>query len=116
MTRPPARAAFGTTLFLFLAPGVVAGVIPWWLTGWDSDDIWAPVRVLGGALIVVGAAVLLHGFARLVVEGLGTRAPIAPPERLVIGGLYRYVRNPMYLAVGATAYRRAVPGWWPRRR
>jgi protein-S-isoprenylcysteine O-methyltransferase Ste14 len=156
---PRARAAIGTTVFLVLAPGVVAGVIPWWLTGWESDDLWAPLRVLGATLIVAGAAVLLHAFARFVVEGLGTPAPVAPTERLVIGGLYQYVRNPMYLAVGATivgqslllgqlgllayaaafgaavlafvrlyeeptlarrygeqyeAYRRAVPGWWPR--
>jgi protein-S-isoprenylcysteine O-methyltransferase Ste14 len=34
-----------------------------------------------------------------VLEGLGTPAPVASPERLVVGGLYRYVRNPMYLAV-----------------
>ena len=45
---------------------------------------------------------LLHAFARFVVEGIGTPAPVAPPEQLVVGGLYRHVRNPMYVAVAAT--------------
>jgi protein-S-isoprenylcysteine O-methyltransferase Ste14 len=147
-----------------LAPGVVAGLVPWWLTGWRMEEPLSyllPLRVLGGGLLVLGLGVLLHAFVRFVVEGLGTPAPVAPTEQLVVGGLYRYVRNPMYLAVAATivgqalllgqlillpyaaaflvvvaafvhwyeeptlrrqfgeeyeAYRRAVPGWWPRRR
>ena len=45
---------------------------------------------------------LLHAFARFVVEGIGTPAPVAPPQHLVVGGLYRFVRNPMYVAVTAT--------------
>jgi protein-S-isoprenylcysteine O-methyltransferase Ste14 len=53
-------------------------------------------------LIDAGAAVVLHAFARIAIEGLGTPAPIAPTERLVVGGAYRHVRNPMYLAVGST--------------
>jgi protein-S-isoprenylcysteine O-methyltransferase Ste14 len=61
----------------------------------------AAVRILGVALIVLGAIILLEAFARFVLEGLGTSAPVAPTEHLVVGGLYRYVRNPMYLAVGA---------------
>lgn len=99
------RAAVGSTLFLVVAPGVVAGLIPWWLTGWDVErELWAPLRVAGGALTVVSAGVLLHSFGRFVLEGIGTPAPVAPTERLVKGGLYRYVRNPMYLAVvGAIA-------------
>ena len=51
---------------------------------------------------------LVHAFARFVTEGAGTPAPVAPTERLVIGGLYRYVRNPMYLAVIATITGQAV--------
>ncbi len=58
-----------------------------------------PPRVAGAVLVLAGAAVLFVAFARFVVEGLGTPASIAPTERLVVGGLYRYVRNPMYLAV-----------------
>jgi protein-S-isoprenylcysteine O-methyltransferase Ste14 len=154
-------AAAGSALFFALAPGVAAGLVPWWLTGWEAKDTWAPLVAVGAVLVVAGVVVLVHAFARFVVEGLGTPAPVAPPEHLVVGGLYRYVRNPMYVAVAATivgqalvlgrptlllyaaafvaatgafarfyeepalrrrfgaeyeAYRRAVPGWWPRRR
>ena len=94
-----ARAAAGSFLFLILAPGVVAGLIPWWLTGWEVESPPLLVQVVGAILVVAGAGVLLHAFARFVVEGIGTPAPVAPTEHLVVGGLYRYVRNPMYLAV-----------------
>lgn len=106
-----ARAAAGSALFLLLAPGVVAGVIPWWLTGWESEDrssLWIPVRVVGVGLLVAGVGVLLHAFVRFVVEGIGTPAPVAPTQHLVVGGLYRYVRNPMYLAVLAAIVGQAL--------
>jgi protein-S-isoprenylcysteine O-methyltransferase Ste14 len=69
---------------------------------------WLPLRVVGSILLAVGVAALLHAFWRFVVEGLGTPAPVAPTERLVVGGLYRYVRNPMYLAVAATIVGQAL--------
>ena len=94
-------AAAGSAVFFVLAPGVMAGLIPWWLTGWDAKDAWAPLRVLGAALVAAGLVVLVHAFVRFVVEGVGTPAPVAPTERLVVGGLYRHVRNPMYVAVAA---------------
>ncbi|GHC71341.1 methyltransferase family protein [Streptomyces flavofungini] len=92
-------AAVGSSLFMALAPGTVAGLVPWWLTRWQSGDWWLPVRVTGGVAVAAAAVVLTHAFVRFVVEGLGTPAPLAPTEHLVVGGLYRYVRNPMYLAV-----------------
>jgi protein-S-isoprenylcysteine O-methyltransferase Ste14 len=95
------RAAAGTVVFLVVAPGVVAGLIPWLITDWEANDWWPPVRVAGWLLIAAGLAVLLEAFARFAIEGIGTPAPVAPTERLVVGGAYRYVRNPMYLAVGA---------------
>lgn len=97
-------AAVGTAVFFALAPGVVAGVVPWWLTEWETREplpYWTLARVMGAALIVAGGVILADAFARFVVEGDGTPAPVAPTRRLVVGGLYRYVRNPMYLAVTA---------------
>ena len=94
-------AIAGSTAFFIAAPGVVAGLVPWLLSDhyrlpWSTVPGFVPV---GGVLIVAAAAVLLHAFARFALEGLGTPAPVAPTEKLVIGGIYRHVRNPMYVAV-----------------
>jgi protein-S-isoprenylcysteine O-methyltransferase Ste14 len=89
-------------VFFAIAPGVVAGLVPWWLTGWRVRGPlthWAPVRLAGLIMLILGGIVLIRAFARFVAEGHGTPAPVAPTEHLVVGGLYRYVRNPMYLAV-----------------
>jgi protein-S-isoprenylcysteine O-methyltransferase Ste14 len=155
-------AAAGSAVFLVIAPGVVAGLVPWWLTQWRSGAAYPlPVRVTGAVVTGAGAAALLLAFAQFAIKGRGTPAPPAPTEQLVVHGLYRHVRNPMYLAVLAVitgqaimlgrpvllgyaatvgaafitfvygyeqpalarrygaqyeAYRRAVPGWWPRLR
>lgn len=101
------QAAVGSTIFLLVAPGVVAGVGPWLVTRWRVHGPLA-LQVVGGVVIGAGAFVLLQAFTRFVVEGLGTPAPVAEPDRLVVGGLYRYVRNPMYIAVGATIVGQAV--------
>ena len=110
MRRP--TAALGSALFFLLAPGVVVGLIPWLLTeGWQAREpvpYWAPVRVLGAVLLVAGLIALVGAFVRFVVEGFGTPAPVAAPERLVIGGVYRYVRNPMYVAVLAAIVGQAL--------
>lgn len=104
-------AAAGSMAFFALAPGVSAGVVPWLLTRWQVREplpYWAPLRLVGLAAITVGVLALAHAFARFVVEGRGTPAPVAPPAHLVVGGLYRYVRNPMYLAVAATIVGQAL--------
>ncbi|GAA0258114.1 isoprenylcysteine carboxylmethyltransferase family protein [Cryptosporangium japonicum] len=101
-------AAAGSGMFFALAPGTVAGVVPWALTGWEAGAAPLPSRVAGALLVAAGAAVLLHAFARFVGEGLGTPAPVAPTTHLVVGGLYRYVRNPMYLAVVTTILGQAL--------
>ncbi|RWF69851.1 MAG: isoprenylcysteine carboxylmethyltransferase family protein [Mesorhizobium sp.] len=95
------QAIAGSALFFIAAPGMVAGLLPWLLTDryrlpWSTQPGLVPV---GWVLIVVAAALLLHAFARFAFEGLGTPAPVAPTEQLFVGGIYRHVRNPMYVAV-----------------
>lgn len=93
-------AAAGSAAFLLIAPGVVGGLGPWWLTGWRMGAAYpAPARITGAVLAAVGVAALLATFAQFAIQGRGTPAPPAPTEKLVVRGLYRYVRNPMYLAV-----------------
>src|SRR5918995_1493877 len=105
-------AAVGSAVFFLLAPGVVGGLMPWLLTGgWQVREplpYWAPARVLGGVVLVAGLIALVGAFVRFVVEGLGTPAPIAAPDRLIVGGVYRYVRNPMYVAVLAAIVGQAL--------
>ena len=94
----------GSALFLVLAPGTVAGLVPYWISRWRFEPgpiAWLPLRVLGALLIALGALVLLDSFARFALKGLGTPAPVFPTRHLVVSGLYRYVRNPMYVAVVA---------------
>lgn len=100
MAAPRALAA-GAALFFVVAPGVVAGLVPWLLTGWESRSAPLALRLAGIPLVLAGALVLVESFVRFVREGRGTPAPVAPTEKLVVGGPYRWVRNPMYLAVGA---------------
>jgi protein-S-isoprenylcysteine O-methyltransferase Ste14 len=102
--RTRSAAALGSAAFLVAAPGTVLALIPWLLNRWQPSDPmpwWAPVpvQVLGGLLLAVGVAQLVHSFVRFVVEGFGTPLPAAPPQHLVVGGFYRFVRNPMYVAL-----------------
>lgn len=94
-------AVAGSALFFLAAPGVVAGLAPWWIIRGYAHPLAESLvqRGLGLLFIAAGLAFLLHAFSRFILEGKGTPAPVAPTERLVIGGVYRYVRNPMYLAV-----------------
>src|SRR5215813_8685176 len=97
-----ALALLGSAIFLVIAPGTLAVYIPWTFTRWHLQAPllgFVPFRWLGVAFIAAGLPVLLDSFARFALQGLGTPAPIAPPQRLVVTGLYRYVRNPMYVAV-----------------
>jgi protein-S-isoprenylcysteine O-methyltransferase Ste14 len=94
------RAAVGSAVFFAVAPAVVAGLVPWLVTGWHVGTLLPlPVRLLGWLMVIVGLLVIVPAFVRFVVEGAGTPAPVAPTDRLVVGGLYRYLRNPMYVAV-----------------
>jgi len=95
-------AILGSAIFLVVAPGIVAGYVPWRICRWH---VGAPLlgtsslQLVGVLLIGAGLPVLLDSFARFALQGLGTPAPIAPTRHLVVSGLYQYVRNPMYVAV-----------------
>ena len=95
-------ASLGSVVFFLLAPGLVAGLAPWWISRWHMQPPLlgsSLLRVAGAALIAVGTPALLDSFARFALQGLGTPAPIFPTRHLVVTGLYRHVRNPMYVGV-----------------
>jgi protein-S-isoprenylcysteine O-methyltransferase Ste14 len=100
--RPVRRLWALSAVFFLLGPGLEAGVGPWLLTGFEVGEEWpGAVRVLGIVMVVAGLAVVVGAFVRFAAEGAGTPAPVAPPGRLVVGGAYRHVRHPMYVATAA---------------
>ena len=99
MSRTSALVA--SAVFLILAPGTLAGLIPWWLTGWRLGAAAPALEIAGGVLIALGLLLLIECFGRFAVQGRGTPAPVAPTDRLIVSGPYRRVRNPMYVAVVA---------------
>src|SRR5215472_3654406 len=97
-------AVLGSALFFLVAPCVLAGLIPWSMTRWEFMPAFFGLegaRSVGVLLILVGLPGLVDSFARFALQGLGTPAPIAPTQNLVVTGLYRYVRNPIYVALVA---------------
>lgn len=92
----------GSVVFFVAAPGIVAGWIPYALSRWELRPALlglGGIRAVGVILLAASVAVLVDSFARFALEGRGTPAPVAPTNVLVVSGLYRYVRNPMYVAV-----------------
>lgn len=95
-------ALLGSLAFLLIAPGTVAGLLPWYISGWRMRPPLLGVtasRGVGLALVVAGVAGLVDSFVRFALHGRGTPAPVLPPQHLVVTGLYRHVRNPMYVAL-----------------
>ncbi|MBA3725182.1 MAG: isoprenylcysteine carboxyl methyltransferase [Armatimonadetes bacterium] len=91
--------------FTIIAPGTVAGLIPWWITRSDATEL-LPFVIVGITLIGIGAAIYLWCVWDFATFGRGTPAPIDAPKKLVVRGLYRYTRNPMYVGVLT-----ALAGW-----
>ena len=102
--RTKIQPTVATAVFLAVAPGGVAGLVPWLLSRWRMAPPFLGIgalRWLGVALIAAGTPILLDSFVRFAREGSGTPAPVYPTDRLIITGLYRYMRNPMYVGVTA---------------
>lgn len=93
--------ALRSILWTALLPGVVAGYVPWRFFGLAQVrlDLGRPVDLLGITCIGGGVVLLAACIWEFATSGRGTLAPVDPPRHLVVRGLYRYVRNPMYLSV-----------------
>jgi len=94
--------ALKTLLFTILVPGTVTVLVPYLLLSWGvqifSFEV-GPIRILGLPPILLGAVTYLWCAWDFTFTGRGTPAPIDPPKELVVKGLYRYVRNPMYVGI-----------------
>jgi protein-S-isoprenylcysteine O-methyltransferase Ste14 len=104
---PERRSLVGAVLVsvgfvLFVGPGPLTVLVPWLLSGYELGEPllgWTWLRGVGILLLVVGIPVLAESIARFVWNGRGTLTPTVPTRHLVISGLYRFVRNPMYVGV-----------------
>lgn len=97
----PMRLMIGTILHTIFLPGSLVVALPYWLLRESPDTLsLSPLQLLIGVpLIAAGAAVLALCFWDFVVSGKGTPNPLHPPRVLVSERLYRYIRNPIYVAV-----------------
>jgi len=101
----PSRNGFSlaarSVAWAMLFPGTVAGFIPWWCFGLRDVGLRPgnTAHMAGLLLMILGALLLAACIAQFARVGRGTLSPADPPRELVVTGLYRYVRNPMYLAV-----------------
>jgi protein-S-isoprenylcysteine O-methyltransferase Ste14 len=89
----------GSALFVLVGPLVELVIGPWALTGLRvGDDLPAALQVVGAVLLAGSLVVLVDAYVRFARDGLGTPSPLAPPRRLVVSGVYRHLRHPMYVA------------------
>ena len=98
---PRASLVLRSLLWTIVMPGVIAGYLPWRFFGLAHAliDLRQPLDIVGLSFVALGVlllAVCIFEFAR---SGRGTLSPVDPPRHLVVRGIYRYVRNPMYLSV-----------------
>ena len=104
--------ALASTVFFIIAPGIIAGLIPYLIAGWSPPDT-SPYFIgllvgIGGLTIGGGLLLLIDSFMRFVNEGKGTPMPWMPTDKVVDRGFYGYVRNPMYVGVVAVIIGQAI--------
>jgi protein-S-isoprenylcysteine O-methyltransferase Ste14 len=97
---PTQAALLKTVIFTIVAPGFVTVVVPYLLLSPRAEFEIGMARFAGVVPIVLGAIGCLWCAWDFVFTGCGTPAPVDPPKQLVVKGVYRFVRNPMYIAVG----------------
>ena len=89
--------------FTILQPGVVVALVPYLILRYTGREIvpaaWDANHFIGAGLIVIGVVIALSCIVRFATEGKGTLSPLDPTKKLVIRGLYKYSRNPMYVGV-----------------
>lgn len=100
-SRPSPWLVLRSLLWTVLLPGMVAGFLPWRFFGLRDArlDLHNPLHLLALLVIALGLPLLVTCIWEFAHFGRGTLAPLDPPRDLVVRGLYRYVRNPMYLSV-----------------
>jgi protein-S-isoprenylcysteine O-methyltransferase Ste14 len=103
-------AGLGSAAFFLAAPGTVAGLVPWLITGWEPHrptSWWWVAQAIGVLIVVTGLVPVVDAFVRFTRAG-GTPMPLAPTRHLVVTGFNRYVRNPMYVGVVAMVLGQAL--------
>jgi len=92
---------FRNLFFTLLQPGMVAGVIPYWIAGCNDcfKFPWRFGRYAGVLVWLTGLVIMLWCITGFALRGRGTLSPVDPTRKLVIHGLYRFSRNPMYVGV-----------------
>src|SRR5215472_10096630 len=93
--------AVRSIVWTIVIPGLVIVYLPWTFFGLGAVALSArdPLQLAGLLLTSVGSVFLLVCIWEFVAYGRGTLSPVDPPKSLVVRGLYKYVRNPMYLSV-----------------
>ncbi len=91
----------GAAIFTVLIPGSVTVFLPYYILDRSVPEIgaWGPLQLIAAAILVVGAGIYFRCLWDFVIVGRGLPSPVDHPKKLVVCGLYRYVRNPMYVGV-----------------
>jgi protein-S-isoprenylcysteine O-methyltransferase Ste14 len=89
--------------FTVLQPGMVAGLIPYLMLGSPSAESFknnlSPFQYIAIFIFAAGVAILLYCISMFALKGKGTLSPADPTKKLVVAGLYKFSRNPMYIGV-----------------